>query len=573
MAPDVEAILDKHEKLKQKKHAWLPLYRALSMFVEQRRQDFTTEGSRSPFILNKVYDSTAPHAANQLAATLLGQLWPNPFESFEFIPQVAQDEQVFSDSYDMMNTVGEIMPANLAIPEANVQLTFHESLKDAGIYGTGAFAVLDTGNPAKPVVTQSIDAKRLNFEEDEYGRVTTAYWEKLFTVGSLVARFGYESVSEDVQKKYDSNKLLEEVRVLQAIEPRRERDPMNMGIHGAAFSSVHVELDSKHILFESGFEEMPIIVFRFWKTVGEVPGRSPAMDALADIRALNKLVELFERAGEMGLDPPRMVQTENVLGGGKIPWGPGIDIPVFHDRVQDGSGRPPIEQIATVQNPSWAIQRISDLRQNIMQYFLIDIMTDLNNTSRQTLGEAHIRNELRMFMTGPTLNRLLLEMLTPFLDRAFNIMLQHGLFGVIRGSQQDFTLQAYGIQPKYISDDFINSRMSGLKGYRLNFISPAARLMKLEEAQGTQRLTDYTMAVSQIWPEAADNFNVDESVRSAQRLYGASGRLLHSPNQVAQTRQARLAQQQAMQQAQQMAEGAAVFKDVAKGAKDAGSAE
>jgi hypothetical protein len=295
------------------------------------------------------------------------------------------------------------------------------------------------------------------------------------------------------------------------------------------------------------------------------------MDALPDIRAVNKLVEMFEKAGEMGLDPPKMIATEDVIGAGKIPWYPGANIPV-HATGKLGSSMPPVSPIVTVANPGWATQRIQDLRENIMQYFMLDRLSDLNNRSRQTFGEARIRNELRQFMTGPILSRILIEMVTPFLDRAFNIMLEMGMFGVVEGSVQDMALQAQGIQPKYLSQDFIAHRIQGFKGYRINFICPAARLMKLEESQGIDTLTAYVASVAQLDPSAPQVVNWEESIRAKQRLSGASQKLLYSPSDVQKRKAAAAAQLEAAAQMQAAMGGAAAFKDAAKGVKDLGTA-
>lgn len=571
MPIDVKSILQRHESLKRVKQNWMPFYQALSQYVMMRKQYFTTEQNEGPFLLNKVFDSTALHAAHMMAASCLGQIWPNPFESFEFRPQIAQDEELFSDAFEMMNTVNDVMPTNLALPEARVMPSLLESFTDGIVFGTAALASIQTNDYACPVKIKPMDTKTMSIAENEYGEVDTVYMEKNFTVAKLVQRFGFFSVSDRIKKLYDEGKLEECVKVLHLIEPRRERNPLKLGVQDMPFASIIIEIDTKHVLEESGFEEMPITVFRFWQNVGEVYGRSPAMDAMPDIRALNKLVEMFERAGEMGLDPPKMISTEDVLGSGKPPWGPGAWIPV-HASGRLGSDRPPIETIGTVQNPSWAVQRITDLRDNVKEYFMLSILSDLNNTSRQTLGEANIRNELRMYMSAPPLVRMLLELVSPLLDRSFNIMLGMGMFGVVRGSVQDIRMRALGLQPKYISEDFISSRTAGLKGYRINFLCPAARLMKMEEAQGLERLINFTAGLATIDPGVTKNINADEALRSGQRLYGASQKILYTPAEVEAGRQVAAQQQMEMQQMQQAMTGAAAFKDAAKGVKDLGAA-
>ncbi|MDE1971103.1 MAG: hypothetical protein KGI50_06050 [Patescibacteria group bacterium] len=569
--PDVDKLIARNTQMKNMKTPWLPLYQALAMYVFLRKQYFTIDYLKTPFMLNFVFDSTAIHAAHMMAASLVGQILPNPFESFEFVPEIASTELTDED-YDFFQTVNEVIPSVMSLPEANTMPSLYETILDMGVFGIGSWCVDETDDYAAPVRFSSSDAKVMSVDENQYGQVDTVYLEKMMRVVQIVEKYGYDNCSQVVQKKYMDKEFDTEIKVLQVIEPRRERDPMMLGALDMPYASIHIELDQRHILLESGYNELPVIVARFWKNSNEIQGRSPAMDALPDIRAVNKLVEIFERAGEMGLDPPRMISSEDVLGAGKTPWGPGVEIPVHTNSRLGTDRRPPIEIIQTMDNPSWATQRISDLRDNIREYFMIDYLTDLNNKSRQTLGEADIRNEKGMYITGSVLNRVLVELLGPALDRAFNILLAKGFFGVIRGSVQDARLQAMGIQPKYISSRFIQSRIRGARGYRLNFISPAARLMKLEEAKGLQDLLTFATALAQIKPDSLDVLNADEMLRGRQRLNGASQKMLNTPDQVQQIRQARAQQQAQQQQQQQQLTQAHALKLMGAGAKDLANA-
>lgn len=572
MPVEIDRLLARHEELKNKKRAWLPIWQAIAHSVLLRKQTFLLDSSDGPFVFNQVFDSTAIHALHLMSASLLGQIWPNPFESFEFVPQVAQDFAAFSDAYDMMNTVNDVMPTNLSLPEAGVMTAFHECFQDAGAFGTGAVAIIQTNDYSCPVAVRAIDSKTLSFDENDRGSVDTVYIEKEYTVGTIVQKFGLDAVSERVRKLHKAAELGTKVKVVHVIEPRRERNPLKLGNLDMKYASVHIDVADRHIIKESGFQEMPILVFRFWKNPGELWGRSPAMDALSDIRALNKLVEIFEKSGEMALNPPKLVSTEDVMGAGKIPWFPGANIPTHMSGRMGNEGRPPVEIIHTVGNPSWASQRIIDLRDSVKQYFMMDILSDLNNTSRQTLGEANIRNELRMFQTGPMLIRFLIELVGPFLDRAFNIMLEMGLFGVVRGSLQDIDLQMQGIQPKYLSEDFIMNRTSGFKGYRINYISPAARLMKLEESLGLDNLTAYTLSLAPIYPVAQQMFDAEQAIRTKQKLSGATQKALRSPAALEKIRQMQAAQDAEVAQLQAAGAQAAAFKDAAAGVKNIGGA-
>ena len=413
MPPDITAIMQRAETLKMIKFPWLPLYQSLAMYILLRKQYFTIDHLKSPFLLNHVWDNTAGHAVHMSSASVLGQVMPNPYESFEFAPQVAQQESVYGDTFDFFKTVNQVMPTNLDLPKAGLMNALMECIIDLFIFGIGAIVVEECDDFATPIRFFSADAKVMSIDEDQYGNVDTVYIEKELSVVKIVEKYGYDNCSEAIRKAYDAKAFDEKHKVLHAIEPRRERNPLKLGTLDMPWSSVHIETETKHLLRESGYRELPVIVCRFWKNVSEMQGRSPAMDALPDIRALNSLVELFEKAGEMGLDPPKMIATEDILGAGKIPWGPGVDIPIHSSgRLgTGGKGAPPIELIQVVENPGWAIQRIQDLREQVQQYFLTQALLNPLGTYRKTLGEANIENDRNTYAIGPMLNRMLVELL------------------------------------------------------------------------------------------------------------------------------------------------------------------
>jgi hypothetical protein len=567
---DVEAILKRYQTLKSAQDLWIPTYEILAQYILMRKIFFKGEVQAGPFIFNLNYDGTAINAARVMAASIFGQVWPSASESFEFVPEVAQRESFFEDdTFEFFQDVNTVLATQISRPEAGFLTALMEAITDLIIFGTAAILVVDTGDIRNPVRFKALDAKSVVFDEDEAGAINTAYITHRLTVASAVAKYKLENCSKDLREKYLAKKFEEKVTVIQAILPRMERDPLKTGNRDMAYASVHIDLThNKHVLMKSGFQEMPLIGMRFNKNPGEVLGRSPAMDAISDIKELNKESEMYTKAGEFALDPPRLISHEHVIGG-YPKWRSGAWIAV-HSTGRVGNERPPIEALHTVKNPAWARERIMDLREQVKEHFLIDRLTDLNNRSRQTMGEAEIRNSLRQHITGPVLNRILTEGLQPILDRTFNILLEQGFFGVVRGSIQDYKMRLNGLDPKYLSESFISARMSGVKGYRTKFICPAARASHQEEMTGMLQLRGFLAEVGVMRPEILDLFNFDEWARREHFVSGASLKILNSDAQVQMIRQqAALAQMKAQQEAE-IAAGAEVLKTAGQGVKALG---
>ena len=85
-------------------------------------------------------------------------------------------------------------------------------------------------------------------------------------------------------------------------------DKMNM-----PFQSVYFEYNSGHIISIGGFRELPYVIPRYLKASTEIYGRSPAMNALPDVKVLNKMVETALKAAAKQVDPPLLVPDDSML--------------------------------------------------------------------------------------------------------------------------------------------------------------------------------------------------------------------------------------------------------------------
>lgn len=570
----VDAIIQRYQALKREQDLWIPTFEALSQYILMRKLYWKGELKSGPFVFNLNYDGTAIKAARVMAASIFGQTWPSASESFEFVPEAAQEKDLFNDDdiFSFLRDVNAVMATQLGKPESGFLTAWLEAITDLIVFGTAFIFVQDTKDMKNPVRFKALDAKSIVADCDEAGNITTAFIMHRLTVASVVAKYKLENCSREVQTDYrNPSNHQKRVNVLQAIMPRAERDPYKLGRENMPYASIHIDIThGKHVMLNSGFNEMPLIGMRFYHNPGEVLGRSPAMDALSDIKELNKEAELYSKAGEFALNPMKVVYKEQVMG--SLPtWKSGGWI-MAHTSGRMGSDKPPVEALQTVTNPSWARERINDLREQVEGHFLIDRLTDLNNRSRQTMGEAQIRNSLREHITGPVLNRVLTEGLQPLLDRTFNILLEAGFFGVIEGSLQDYQMQAAGIQPKYLSQTFIASRLSGVRGYKIKFLCPAARASHQEEAAGMAQLSSWVLQMAQLRPEVLDLFDWDQWTRREHFVSGASLTILNSQSKVDQLR--RMAAEARAQQEQMMAlaRGAEILKSGGKGLKDLGDA-
>ena len=79
------------------------------------------------------------------------------------------------------------------------------------------------------------------------------------------------------------------------------------------FQSIYFEFGSGHIIDIGGFKELPYVVPRYLKASTETYGRSPGMNALPDVKVLNKMVENSLKAAAKQIDPPLLVPDDGML--------------------------------------------------------------------------------------------------------------------------------------------------------------------------------------------------------------------------------------------------------------------
>lgn len=542
-----EQTLKRYERLKAKKAPWINVYTKVSQLVMTRKQNFNGEITDGQFLTGKVFESAPAMANEQMAASLIGALWSNSEKTFQISPpKTMKQSEITQEIKEWCERVTKTMASYIAKDKAGFLLALNEYMLDQGAFGISGISVLENedARTAKtcPILFKAVDAKGICIDEGASGFVDTVYIENSYSVRQMIEMFGLQC-SNRVKSLWAAKQWDTPIKVLHAIEPRTTFDA-EYGNLAMPIKSCYYEIETKHKLRESGYEEMPVFITRFWKASGEVYGRSPAMECMPDIIEANGLRQAAIVATEKSLDPPLLVSDEingviNTKAGG------------FTYRRMGGrlnAQGPAIEPIFTVGEMRWTFERIAELREIIYQNFFIDRLLDLNNETRMTLGEAQIRNDLRGQSLSSIYARQIAELFTPLIERVFNILLQKGLLGIPRGGIAEYEMLMQGIEPEYIPDELVKFMLEGEEVYSINFISPAARIMQNEELIGIMRLFDFVINAAQADPSALDNIDIDAAVRRVAELVGAPATVIRSPEEMQKIRAQRAEMQQAMQQ-------------------------
>lgn len=550
-------IVERHKKLKAEKDPWLHAWQLICEYVMSRKQDFTVKHSPGEFLTGKIFDGSAESAASLLTASLIGALWTNGAKTFRIEPpEHMADITKTKEVKSYYETISKVMATAIDNPKAGFRTSLEECVHDETTIGTAGMSAFknETKTFAElydmPVVFGSVDAKQISIDENARGFVDTVFIEREMTVRQLVQEYEIDNVSPKYREMFMNGRADEKCMVLHAIEPRLDARYGGFGNVDMPVASIHIELEGDgHILRESGYQEMPVFIARFYKGMGEKYGRSPAFAAMSDILEANALREASIVATEKMLDPPLVMEEDGIVGGGTVDTSAGALI-VKHASGRVNDNGKAIEPLFTVGEVSTTFKRLDVLAEVISRHFFIDRLLDLNNEQRMTLGEANIRNELRGQSLNTIYARLIAELLTPIIERVFNIMLEIGLLGVQAGSEEEAFMLDNGFEPIIIPDAVVQMMLAGKNAYKVTFISPAARIMQSEELTGIQRTLEIALSIAAVYPDVLDTLDFDIVIRRVGELTGAPSSIFRAVDEVQQMRDQRQQQQQAMMQLQ-----------------------
>ena len=527
-------LVKRKNKLKAQRGTWESHWQDLTNFVLPNDSDFNLKRSKGDKRTTLVYDSTGIHANEMLAAGLHGML-TNPASNW-FSLRI-KDNDDFSDNAEAKQWLEEttnVILSELSAPAVAFPSHIHEYYLSLCSIGTACMFI---GEPStrEGISFRAIHIDEIFIAENADGIIDTVFRCFKMSVRQIVQKWGEKSLSPRIQKMYENQEFDKEVELLHCVYPRDDMDKGKKAATMLPVASVYIDEKEKHVLAEGGFDEMPFMVSRWSKTVGEVFGRSPAMTALPDIKMLQEIMKTTIKAAQKVVDPPLLVPDDGVLGPVRtIPGG------LNYYRASSGAR---IEPLLTGGNIGLSYEMMSDLRDRIRTTFFLDQL-QFQGAPRMTATEVVERTERTLRLLGPTLGRLQSEFLGPMIERIYGVLVRAGRLPE---------------PPESIAEQEL----------KIEYVSPLARAQRQTETQGIMRTLEFVGPIAGIDPQAAQIIKGADTVRHIAELNGVPPMLLKSDDELMAEIQA---QQEAQAAQQQMMQGAEVMDMMQKGANVAKTA-
>lgn len=530
---DVPALARRWRALLDRRSPWDSAWQSLAEHFLPTRCRLGPEDENRPLLNKRLVDATGILAMRTLAAGLHGGMTSPARQWF----RLSLDDADLADSRAGQLYLDEVeRRMRVVFQRSNFYNAMHTLYAELGTFGT-AF-VFELADPRHGFRFLPLCAGEYALDTDAARRVDTVFRRSSMSLRQIEEAFGPhvlpDSLRQAARRTPDQRQT-----VIHAVFPRRGRRPGLLTAAAMPVASVYW-LEGREgnatPLRVSGFCDFPGFGPR-WDVAGnEVYGRSPAMDSLPDCRMLQQMGITTLKAIHKAVDPPMSVSAGLRSVGLDLTPG-GIN---YVDSLpgQNPQAATPLLQL----KPELAQSR--QAMQAVQEQIRAGLYNDLfrlilEGRSKVTASEIAAREEEKMVLIGPVLERLHDELFIPLIDRTFSLM------------------QRLDMLPP-CPPELVGRRL------KVEFVSLLAQAQKLVGSGATDQYLSLTLRAAAAWPEALDSLDVDNMLDTYARNLGLPVSITRSRQEREQLRQARAEAQQQQSLLKQLEQAAELGKTLSQ---------
>lgn len=538
-----EQYRQRMKTLREDAETWRSHWKELSQYMQPRRGRYLDGDTQDKYdgskVHEKIINSAALDSIRTIASGLQGGL-TSPSRPWFSLATADEDLNENTNVREWLHLVRNMMLNVLS--RSNFYGSIHNVYRELAVFGTGSNLMEEDLNSVIRCRPFTVGEYFLSL--DSSYRPDGLYRQYAMTAAQMIEEFGMDAVSEAVRSTFKANDLKKKFEVVHIIERNKFRDPNRIDAKGQAYNSIYYDLQDDHdkILRFKGYKSKPFVAPR-WEVSGtETYGSCPGMDALGDVKMIQKMEEKKLKAIDKEVDPTMNAPASMKGKGGTLVAG-GIN---FVDVTQGGQSFTPAYQVRMdIRNVSMEIERIE---QRIKRCFYNDLfLAVLGNEKTMTATEIAKSYEEKLMMLGPVIERLQSELHDPTLERLYSIMSDLGMLPPA---------------PKELQGQQI----------KIQYISILAQAQKMVGVTAIEQTVSFVGNLAGVRPDIIDKLDFDEAVDQYADMVGAPPKLIRSDDVVAKIREEKAKQQQAQMAQQQLmagAQGAKVLSETDMGGNNA----
>lgn len=298
---------------------------------------------------------------------------------------------------------------------SNFQTAVGEMVQDLWI-STGIMTVQKGRDVTKPVSYVAIPQHQVALEDGPDGEVGAKNRKFMLKAGLVQATWKKAKLTPNMEKA----KIDEPDKEFEIIE-RTYTDHDTGKVHYCV-----IAVGEKAFLLEETLRMDRYVVGRLSRSPNEVNGRGPVLDALPDLKTMNKIVELVLKNASVAISGPWTVVDDGVVNASNVILGPNRMIPVARNPGHaSGPSIAPLERAGSFDVAYLEYQRLKD---EITDALLANDLPEYDGAPK-TAAEILARVRAYVEDTGAFYGRINREIVIPIVQNTLDIM--HHDWGMI----------------------------------------------------------------------------------------------------------------------------------------------
>lgn len=435
---------------------------------------------------------------------------------------------------------------------SNIHNELHTLYRDLFGFGTGPLHIDESARDVIRAYVLPVGQYALACDAEQ--RVDTSGRLLSPTVRQLVERFCTDPqgnvdltpLTKRTRRLYERGELNQRIQVLHLVAPNRDFRAGALAERGMRWRSLWMEQHADReegFLAVRGYRQFPVAAAR-WELTGteEVYGHSPVREVLPDVKQLQHVDSSKVGLIDLSISPPTQgpagADLPSTLAGAWNPLPAAVSGNAKIERLWDTSH-------ADVQEARVSVQ---ELEMRIREGLYEDLWKLLISRDSQgrppsmTATEVAQRQEEKLTLLGPFVDRIHNELLSPLIRRTISILAERRLLPP---------------PPR----ELVQALVSG-EDVRIEYQSVLAQAQRLLGLGSLERFASIALTLAKADPTVMDKIDPDEMLDQAADMLGVPPSIVRPDDQVAEIRISRAKQQERVMQMQQMAEQAKATKDL-----------
>ncbi len=506
------------DELKQERSTIDGIYDLIELYVRPHTgKFFNVEASEHSVQWDgrQLFDSTGIKGARKLASALRGSITPALSKWLD----LTWEDEVLQDNHEAKEWLSEASKkVYQALLESDFPLQISKAFLDTTSFGMCYMMLEEVGEETGDLDFTTFPVKNCYFEPDFHGDPMNIYVEYQLKPSECVDKFG-DKCPEKARDDYDNGRTTTH-KVIFCIFKRENGQPYPAAPEQRAYGWKYVYYEDKSEITSGGYFEQPCMIGKWAEHSDSKYAKSPAFDALPDIKSINEWVKMSFTAAELTLMPPLMVK----------------EMGLFSDVDMQAAGITYVNDVeksikplnAGVDYKVYELKR-EELKMAIEEAFYVDIL-QLKDSPQMTATETNARMDIMLKDMGDTFGFIKKYLLDPLVQRAFNILFRAGQLGDM---------------PPIVAE-----RNTGKDMLEIEYLGPLAQAQKQGEAVSVERFFQAVVGIASAEMEvtgqqtALDKLDIDAMVDQFADVYNIDLGLVLSDDEVDELRERRQAERE-----------------------------